>query len=127
MTRKYSSTSVQTTLASDINNNVTSMAVATGSALALLGGVTLDSGDVDQFTISIDPDTINEEIVFITGGPSGDTFTIVRGRSGSSAVAHTAGATVRHVLTADDLDYFNNAIQSSVALPGTPTIEGGTP
>jgi hypothetical protein len=86
------------------------MAVAAGTGSALLGGVTLAAGNVDQFTIAIDPDTANEEIVFITGN-SGDTFTIVRGRSGSTAITHASGATVRHVLTSNDLDYFNTAIQ----------------
>jgi hypothetical protein len=86
------------------------MAVSAGTGSALLGGVTLAAGNVDQFTVAIDPDTVNEEIVFITGN-SGDTFTIVRGRAGSSAITHASGATVRHVLTSNDLDYFNTAIQ----------------
>lgn len=114
MTRLYSSISVETTLASGINASTTSMTVASGSGAALLGGVTLAAGNVDQFTVAIDPDTINEEIVFITAN-SGDTFTIVRGQAGSTAVTHAGGATVRHVLTSDDLDYFNTALQPSIA------------
>jgi hypothetical protein len=86
------------------------MAVATGTGSALLGGVVLAAGNVDQFTVAIDPDTVNEEIVFITAN-SGDTFTIVRGRAGTSQITHASGATVRHVLTSDDLDYFNTALQ----------------
>jgi len=113
MTRLYSSTSVETTLTSGgVNASQTSMVVATGTATTLLGGVTLAAGNVDQFTVAIDPDTTNEEIVFITG-VSGDTFTIVRGRAGSSATTHAAGATVRHVLTSDDLNFFKTAIQPS--------------
>jgi len=96
------------------------MVVATGTGSALLGGVTLAAGNVDQFTIAIDPDTVNEEIVFITGN-SGDTFTIVRGRAGSTAITHASGATVRHVLTSDDLIYFNTAVQ-----PSTLTTKGDT-
>jgi hypothetical protein len=96
------------------------MAVAAGTGSALLGGVTLAAGNVDQFTVAIDPDTANEEIVFITGN-SGDTFTIVRGRSGSTAITHASGASVRHVLTSNDLDYFNTAIQ-----PATLTAKGDT-
>jgi len=86
------------------------MAVATGTGSALLGGVTFAAGNVDQFTIAIDPDTANEEICFITSN-SGDTFTIVRGRAGSTAITHASGATVRHVLTSNDLQYFNTALQ----------------
>lgn len=105
--RKYSSISVETTLASSIGATGTTMTVATGTASGLLGGVTLAAGNVDQFTVAIDPDTNNEEIVFITAN-AGDSFTIVRGRAGSSAITHGSGATVRHVLTSDDLNYFND-------------------
>jgi hypothetical protein len=103
-TRLFSSISVETTLASSINSAVTSMTVATGTATTLLGGVTMVANS--QFTVAVDPDTINEEIIFITAGPSGDTFTISRGKAGSSAVSHSTGATVKHVLTSDDLSAF---------------------
>ncbi len=106
MTRKYSSTSVQTTLAATISSSDTTITVATGTGSALMGGVTLTAGNVDQFTIALDVDTQNEEIVFVTA-ISSDTLTIVRGRAGSSAITHTAGASVKHVLTSDDLNYFN--------------------
>jgi hypothetical protein len=106
MTRKYSSTSVQTTLAATISSSDTTITVATGTGSALMGGVTLTAGNVDQFTVALDVDTQNEEIVFVTA-ISSDTLTIVRGRAGSSAITHTAGASVKHVLTSDDLNYFN--------------------
>jgi len=82
-----------------------------------MGGVTLSAGNVDQFTVAIDPDTVNEEIVFVTGVNS-DTLTVVRGRAGSSQVSHTAGATVRHVLTSDDLTFYTT---------GTATADGAIP
>jgi hypothetical protein len=107
-TRLFSSISVETTLASSINNAVTSMTVATGTATTLLGGVTMVANS--QFTVAVDPDTINEEIIFITAGPSGDTFTISRGKAGSSAVSHSTGATVKHVLTSDDLSAFESGL-----------------
>jgi hypothetical protein len=127
MTSYYSSTSIATTLQSAITTSgATSMTVAAGTGTALMGGVTLGVGNVDVFTVAIDVDTINEEIVFITN-QSTDTMTIVRGRAGTSAVTHSAGASVKHVLSSYDLTNFSNAIQSSVAAPGTPTINGGTP
>jgi hypothetical protein len=113
MTRLYSSISVETTLSAGITNSQTSISVATGTAAALLGGVTLAAGNVDQFTIAIDPDTSNEEILFITAN-SGDNFTVVRGRAGTTAITHNSGALVRHVLTSNDLQYFNVAIQPSI-------------
>lgn len=103
MTRLFSSISVETTLASGISNVATSMTVAAGTGTALLGGVTITAGD--QFTVALDPDTSNEEIVFITAA-STDTFTISRGEAGTSNIAHSAGATVKHVLTSDDLNAF---------------------
>ena len=111
MTRLFSSTSVETTLASGINSSVTSMTVASGTGSALLGGVVLAAGNVDQFTVALDPDTTSEEIVFITASAS-DTFTIVRGRAGTTAVSHSAGATVKHVLTSDDLNAFEAGLDS---------------
>ena len=109
MARQYSSISVETTLASGISSTATTMTVAAGTGSALLGGVTLAAGNVDQSTVAIDPDTTNEEIVFITAA-STDTFTIVRARAGTSGVTHSAGATVKHVLTSDDLNAFKASI-----------------
>ena len=117
MTRLYSSTSVETILSAGITSSQTSMVVATGTATTLLGGVTLAAGNVDQFTVAIDPDT-TKEIVFATF-ISGDTFTIVRARSGSTGITHASGASVRHVLTSDDLNFFKTAIQ-----PTTLTAKG---
>lgn len=121
MTRKYSSISVETTLASGISNSATSMTVATGTGSALLGGVTLAAGNVDQFIVALDPDTINEEIVFITA-VSSDTFTIVRGQSGTSAISHSGGATVKHVLVSDDLNFYTTGVATANAAVPKSTV-----
>jgi hypothetical protein len=125
MTRKFSSISVESTLASGISNSQTTLTVASGTGSALLGGVTLAAGNVDQFTLALDPDTTNEEIVFATAVAS-DTFTIVRGRAGSDAISHSGGATVRHVLTSDDLTFFNTGVATAdAAIPkSTVTTKG---
>jgi hypothetical protein len=101
------------------------MTVASGTGSALLGGVTLAAGNVDQFTVAIDPDTTNEEIVFITAA-STDTFTIVRARAGTSGVQHSAGATVKHVLTSDDLNAFKAAISPVSSLGFAGSTSGST-
>jgi len=115
MTRKYSSISVQTTLASGISNSASSMTVATGTGAALLGGVTLASGNIDTFSVAIDPDTQNEEIVFITANSS-DTFTILRGQSGTSAITHSGGATVKHVFVSEALNAFEAGLNETIPL-----------
>jgi hypothetical protein len=110
MIRVYSSISVETILSASITSSQTSIAVATGTASALLGGAPLSPAGTYQFTLALDPDTVNEEIVFATF-ISGDTFTIQRGKAGTTQITHSSGATVRHVLTSDDLQYFNTALQ----------------
>jgi hypothetical protein len=83
---------------------------------------------VDVFTVAIDVDTINEEIVFITN-QSSDTMTIVRGQAGTSAVAHSAGASVKHVLSSYDLTNFQGAVTPIASLgfggstSGTTTVQ----
>lgn len=108
MYREYSSTSTSTTLATSLGGLITdtTMTVASGTATALLGGVSLAAGNADQFTVALDPDTSSEEIVFITA-VSGDNFTIVRGQAGTSITTHGAGSVVQHVMSSDDLIYFN--------------------
>jgi hypothetical protein len=123
MTREYSSISVETTLNSGINTTATTMVLpSVGAVTALLGGVSLAAGNVDIFTVAIDVDTINEEIVYVTG-VSGDTLTISRGQAGTgtpgvSGIAHSAGATIKHVLTSSDLIYFRDGVEvADAAIP----------
>ncbi len=101
------------------------MTVATGTATALMGGISLAAGNVDIFTVAIDADTVNEEIVFVTQ-VAGDTLTISRGQAGTgnagvSGLSHTAGATIKHVLTSSDLIFFRNNASpvSSFAFSGS--------
>jgi hypothetical protein len=113
MTREYSSISVETTLASSVNTTATTIVLpSTAAATALLGGVSLAPGNIDIFTVALDYDTVNEEIVYVTG-VSGDTLIVSRGQAGTgtpgvSGITHTAGASVKHVLTSDDLIFFRN-------------------
>lgn len=117
MARVYSSTSVATTLASALTNIGTSMTVASGTGAPLIQGSGFVNGDI--FTIAIDVDTQNEEICYVTYN-SGDTFTITRAQAGTSGIAHASGASVKHVLTSADLDYFRNGvITANAAVPKT--------
>jgi len=125
MTRKYSTTSVATALAATISNSAVTLTVSAGTGSALMGGVSLAAGNVDQFLVALDVDTQNEEIVAVTG-ISGDTLTVVRAQAGSSAVSHTAGASVKHVFTGDDATFFTAGVATAnAAIPkSTVTTKG---
>jgi len=121
MARKYSTISVETTLASSIDSSQTSMVVAsTAAATTLMGGVSLTAGDT--FAVAIDPETSSEEIVYITANPSGATFTIQRARAGSAGIAHTAGATVQHVFTGNDAQHFEDIVTVALTPDNTATV-----
>ena len=121
MTRKYSSTSVETVLATGINSTITSMTVATGTGTTLMGGVTLSAGDT--FAVAIDPDTSSEEIVYITA-VSTDTFTISRHEADTQAQTHATGATVKHVFTGNDAQHFEDTVSIAVTKSGNQSITG---
>lgn len=101
MATLYTSTSVDTTLTATLGVAATTCTVA--DAAGLLGGLTISGGNT--MTLAIDPDTASEEIVVLTG-VSSNTLTITRAQGGTSDVAHSSGATVRHVLTSIELTAF---------------------
>ena len=112
-TRKYSSRSQQTTLSGALTSSATTTTVVSGSALA--GGVTISAGEL--FTVVIDPDTALEEIVDVSA-ISTNTLTIVRGIDGSTAVAHSAGAVVRHMAIGRDYREANTHIENTTTAHG---------
>jgi hypothetical protein len=79
-----------TTLASSISST-TATSITTNAAAAgdLLGG---------SFRILID-----SEIMLVTAGQSGTTWTVVRGVEGSTAATHSSSASIYHVFTAAGL------------------------
>lgn len=127
MTRKYSSTSVEQLLNASIGAGDTTLNLSNSAAVtALLGGVTLAAGNVDQFTIAIDPDTASEEIIFVRGTSGNQLTGLVRGQAGTSATTHSSGATVKHVLTSNDLDYYVSSIDAALTAAGTATLSNKT-
>ena len=113
--RRYSSTSQETNLASALNSSATTMVV--NSASALLSSITPGSGET--FTVVIDPDTALEEIVDVISpsAPGSNTLTITRGTGvdGTTAIAHSAGAKVRHMAIGRDFREANNHIEGTLA------------
>ena len=103
--RNYTSTLDAKSLALSMNSSVTSM------QLNNLTGI-----PTYPFTMVIEPDTANEEIVTVSALSSGTTVTIVRGQDGTTGVSHDSGAQVRHMITARDLQEPQNHIYGSTGV-----------
>jgi len=117
--RKYSSTSQETTLTSALNSSATTMIV--GSSTALLGGITVgNTSPLETFVVVIDPDTALEEIVEVTypSSSSSNTLTVVRGVDSTAAIAHSAGAKVRHMAIGRDFREANTHIENTTTAHG---------
>ena len=121
-TRKYSSRAQQTTLSSAITSSDTTMVVGSGSNL--MGGKTPSAGQT--YTVVIDPDTALEEIVDVSNYASGNTLTIARGIDGSTGVAHSAGAVIRHMVVGRDLQEANDHIEATTGHGATGAVVGTT-
>lgn len=89
--RYYSSTAVQTSLASGITAGASSLTVndATGYPVSY------------PFTIIVDLGSDSEEIMDVTSA-SGATFNVTRGIDGTTPVTHSVGGTVVHGVSARD-------------------------
>lgn len=106
--RYYSSIAAQTTLSSGIDGVTTTVPVT-----SVLGWPSSF-----PYTLLIDKDTVNEEIVTVTAR-SGTTLTVTRGADGTSAVAHSAGANVQHGVSARDFDEPNAFINGTGVVTNT--------
>jgi hypothetical protein len=88
--RYYSSTAVETALGSSIPAQSQGQA-NTSFIVGSISGFPTDY----PYTLIVDPDTSKEEVVTVTSG-SGTTLSVTRGSDNTQAVAHSAGAVVRH-------------------------------
>ena len=95
-----------------------------GSGANLMGGKTPAVGET--YTVVIDPDTALEEIVDVSNYASGNTLTIARGIDGSTGVAHSAGAIVRHMVIGRDLSEANTHIEATTGHGATGAVVGTT-
>lgn len=88
MTRYRFTNSATSTLASAATAGATAITVASAAPFPSSGNFTL---------------VIDSEIMLVTG-VVGNIFTVARAQEGTSAAAHSAGATVQHVVTAEFLN-----------------------
>jgi len=118
-TRLYSSISQETTLASALNNSATTMTVVNASGL-LASISPANTTPKETFVVVIDPDTALEEIVEVIypSAPGNNTLTIQRNIDSSSAIAHSAGAAVRHMAIGRDFRDANTHIEASSGVHG---------
>jgi hypothetical protein len=106
--RYYSATAVETTITAAIpsasqGDTYTSFVVASTSGFAASF----------PYTLLVNPDTNKEEVVTVTAG-TGTTLQVVRGQDNTQAVAHSAGATVRHAVSAREF----RELQTHIAARG---------
>ena len=106
--RYFSSVATAKTLLMTINSSATSIALSDLTGLPA----------TYPYTLVIDPDTSSEEIVTVTALVSGSTVAVTRGEDGSSATSHSAGAGVRHMVTARDLREPQEHIASTTGVHG---------
>lgn len=103
----YSNIASPATLSGNINNSIGSCTVSTTAGWP---GST-------PYVVAIDYGAANEELVKVTNNASG-TLTIVRAFGGTSAVAHSSGAAVRHVYNAQDATDFRTHEAATAAVHG---------
>lgn len=112
--RYYASTAKQASLASSVDSVVESL------TLDLVTGFPSNF----PFTLVIDPDTNKEELVRVNN-ISGTVAAVTRGQDGTLGIAHSIGATVRHVVSGQDFNEFS-AHAGTSAVPTTAGIHGVT-
>jgi hypothetical protein len=112
--RNYSATAVETTLTAAISSQAsgdsnTSFVVASVSGFP----------STFPYTLLVDPDTNKEEVLTVYGG-AGTSLQVYRGQDGTSAPAHSAGATVRHGVSAREF----KELQTHIAARGFASDSG---
>src|SRR5690348_6298844 len=97
----------QTTLNGAINNSVTSITVASSSGFPSSA----------QYRVRVE-----SEIMLVTAGAGTTSWTVTRGAEGTTAVAHSTGVSVYHVLTAGALGGQSDPV---AATPGLRSLGAG--
>ena len=94
--RNYSAIAVETTLTASIS------ASSQGASGTIIVGSVAGYPSTAPYTLVLEPDTSREEVITVTGNSSGTTLTVLRGQDNTQALAHSAGVSVRHAVSARD-------------------------
>jgi hypothetical protein len=106
--REFSGSVLRTTISANISNTDTSIAVLDGS--------TYPTGSNNPFVIVIDRGLSSEEKILITSRLANTLTVNTRGYDGSTAVAHTSGAFIDHVLDASVIQDMNETTYDNQVL-----------
>lgn len=105
--RYYSTTAQRTTLASSCTDSATTIVVTAATGFP----------SSTPFPLVLDADTVNEEAVLVTSRV-GTTCTVTRAYDGTTGVAHSAGATVRHTALALDFNEASEHVNETTTAHG---------
>ena len=119
--RLYSSLIEPTTLTAAITNSSSSLSLSVASSTNFPSA---------PFTLVLDPDTANEEVVTVVSGTSSP-YTITRNAEGGGLKNHAPGAVVKHMITARDLQEPQKHIEATTAYTinnpkDDPSVTGAT-
>jgi hypothetical protein len=112
--RNYSAIAVETTLTSAL----ASQAQGDANTSFVIASVSGFPGTF-PYTLLVDPDTNKEEVVTVYDG-TGTTLKVYRGQDNTQAVAHSAGATIRHGISAREF----KELQTHIAARGFASDSG---
>jgi hypothetical protein len=106
--REFAGAVITQALSANISNSATSFSVTDGS--------TFPTGDLNNFVVSIGRGNPYEEKILISSR-SANTFTVsARGYDGTTAIDHTVGELVDHVLDATAVQSMNTTVYDNQIL-----------
>ena len=110
--RNYSGSAQATTLPVPIGSGDTSFAIASGTNLP-----------TSNFVLTIDTGGVEEKV--LVGTRTGTALSsVTRGFDGTTAQPHVAGVSVRHTISAVDLDEANAHVNSAANVHGIASVDG---
>lgn len=104
--RQHAGGAIDTTLNGDISSGATS--------LALSASTNWPDGSVGPFVLIIDPGLSTEEKMLATSRTTTTLSGLTRGYDGTSAAAHSSGATIKHCFAAVEADEANALVKATL-------------